>query len=58
MSLMFRHRLFPGIFRSALSGWTARRTRASKANRRLRADSPWRPCPGAYALLVDIHRNH
>ena len=50
--------LSPGGFRTALSDLAGWLRAASRANRRAPAGSPWRPCPGAYALLVDIHRNH
>jgi hypothetical protein len=57
MSFKFYRKLSLGGFKAALSGWTGRRA-ASRASHRAQEGSPWRPCPGVYALLVDIHRNH
>jgi len=59
MSIKFARKLSLGAFKAAFADWVARRAAISMAtSRRPHATSPLRPCPGVYALLVDIHRNH
>ncbi|HYB51046.1 MAG TPA: hypothetical protein VED47_08085 [Burkholderiaceae bacterium] len=58
MSLKLHRKLSLGGWKSALAFWATRRSSAAAGSGNARAHSPWRPCPGIYGLLVDIHRNH
>jgi len=56
MTFHFHRKVSIGAVRTYFSNWVVRRAAARQAARRSDSGSPWRPCPGAYALLVDVHR--
>lgn len=58
MSFRLQLRSNLGALAVAFSRLAAYRRRVRTADRNAASGSPWRPCPGTYALLVDIHRQH
>jgi len=56
MTFQFHRRFSISALKTRLANWAIGRAAARQAARRSHAGSPWRPCPGAYALLVDVHR--
>jgi len=56
MTFQFHRRLSISALKAYVANWATARAAARQAARRPDAGSPWRPCPGAYALLVDVHR--
>ena len=58
MSFKFHPKLSLRHFKSSIAGWAGWRAAARHAAPRSDANPSWRPCPGAYALLVRVHREH
>jgi len=58
MSFKFHHKLSLRGLKVTLAGLGVRGRISLRATPCRYPGSPWRPCPGGYALLVDIHRNH
>jgi len=56
MKLHFHRKVSISALKAYLANWAIGRAAARQAARRSHTGSPWRPCPGAYALLVDVHR--
>jgi len=56
MKLHFHRKFSISALKAYLANRAIRRAAARQAARRSQTGSPWRPCPGAYALLVDVHR--
>ena len=56
MKLLFHRLVALSALGTSVANWAARRAATRQAARRSHIGSPWRPCPGAYALLVDVHR--